>query len=501
MPLPRLPRALRTLALALATALPALAAGAPLPAEVARILAEAGLPPEALGLVVAPAGPGPRFIAHAAEQPLQPGSTMKLVTTLVALEQLGPTFRTRTRLLAQGRVHQGVLHGDLVLQGEGDPDLDLPALRGLLQRARQRGMVGWRGRLVLDRSAFEPARPDLHLPPFDDAPEFEYNTVPDALMVDGNLLRIDLRVGEQGLQLWPATPIEGLHLSHAMTLVEGGCERWEALWKPPLYTPASWGRDAELRLQGAWPVGCERRVSLNVLPRNEHIERVVRTLWRELGGHWQGEVVDGRAPPDAHVLAEHASRPLGELVRAINKPSDNALTRLVALALGARSPGAAGDPTLTRAGQAIRRWMHSRGIDERGFVFDNGSGLSRSERLTPAQLEAVVRAGLASPWAPEFLASLPLVGLDGTMRRRLQDGPAAGRARLKTGTLRNVVALAGTLPDAAGRPLVLVAILNHERVRPAAARPVIDAIVDWVSRQDLGARLAPAATARAASAP
>jgi D-alanyl-D-alanine carboxypeptidase/D-alanyl-D-alanine-endopeptidase (penicillin-binding protein 4) len=366
-----------------------------------------------------------------------------------------------------------VLHGDLVLQGEGDPDLDLPALRGLLQRARQRGMVGWRGRLVLDRSAFEPARPDLHLPPFDDAPEFEYNTVPDALMVDGNLLRIDLRVGEQGLQLWPATPIEGLHLSHAMTLVEGGCERWEALWKPPLYTPASWGRDAELRLQGAWPAGCERRVSLNVLPRNQHIERVVRTLWRELGGHWQGAAVDGRAPPDAHVLAEHASRPLGELVRAINKPSDNALTRLVALALGARSPGAAGDPTLTRAGQAIRRWMHSRGIDERGFVFDNGSGLSRSERLTPAQLEAVVRAGLASPWAPEFLASLPLVGLDGTMRRRLQDGPAAGRARLKTGTLRNVVALAGTLPDAAGRPLVLAAILNHELVRPATARPVM----------------------------
>lgn len=471
----------RLLPLALALALAS--ARAELPAPLARQLADVGVPADAVGLVVAPVAPGPRYLAHQAEQPLQPASTMKLVTTLVGLEQLGPTWRGQTRLLAAGPVIGGVLHGDLVLQGQGDMDLDADALRAMLQRVRHRGLVEVRGALVLDRSAFQPTRLDLGAPPFDEAPEFGYNLIPDALLVNENLLRLDLFVDERGLQVLPLTRLAGVRVTHEMQLVEGDCSSWDEGWQPPLVRPPGPGRQMDVVLRGSWPVRCERSLALNVIERNDYIARLLRQLWTDLGGRWRGPVREGVAPADARLLAEHRSRPLSELVRAINKPSDNAFTRTLYLALGRAAPGDAGEPTLRRAERAVRSWFHSRGIADEGLVLDNGSGLSRSERVTPAQLEAVVRAGLGSRWAPEFLASLPIAGVDGTLRRRLTTGAATGQARLKTGTLKNVVSLAGTMSDAAGQPLVVVAIFNHDSVKPRLLRPVADALVDWIARQ------------------
>ena len=473
--------ALCALLAALATAASS-AARAELPAPLARQLADLGVPADAVGLVVAPVAPGPRYIAHQADRPLQPASTMKLVTTLVALEQLGPAWRGRTRLLASGPVVGGVLHGDLILQGEADMDLSADALRA----ARHRGLAEVRGALVLDRSAFQPTRLDQGLPPFDDAGEFGYNVIPDALLVNDNLLRVDVFADERGLQVLPITRLHGVRVTHEMQLVDGDCSRWDDGWLPPQVRPPGPGRQMDVVLRGSWPVRCERTLSLNVIERNDYIARLVRQLWADLGGRWRGPVREGVAPADARVLAERQSRPLSELVRAINKPSDNAFSRTLFLALGRAAPGDAAEPTLQRADRAVRTWFRDRGIDDAGLVLDNGSGLSRTERLTAAQLEAVLRAGLASRWAPEFLASLPIAGVDGTLRRRLSASAAAGQARLKTGTLRNVVSLAGTMTDAAGQPLVLVAVFNHDAVKPAAFRPVADALVAWVAVQRFG---------------
>ena len=458
---------------------------AELPPSLARVLADAGLPADALGLVVAPVAPGARYVAHGAQRPMQPGSTMKLVTTLVGLEQLGPTWRGTTRLLAAGPIRDGVLHGDLVLQGGADMDLTWQTLQTMLQRARSRGLMEVRGALVLDRSAFQPTRLDVGVPPFDDATEFGYNVIPDALLLGNNLLRVELFVDERGLQIVPITPLAGVRITHEMQLVDGDCSTWDDSWKPPEVRPPKAGRAMDVVLRGAWPTRCDRAVEFNVIERNEFIGRVVRALWTGLGGRWRGPVREGPTPADATLLADRSSRPLSELVRAINKPSDNTLTRTLLLAIGRATPGQPGQPpetTLQRADRAVRQWLRSKGISDEGLVLDNGAGLSRSERLSPAQLEAVVRAGLASRWAPEFVSSLPIVGVDGTMRIRLANSPAAGSARLKTGTLRNVVALAGTMTDAGGQPLVVVAVLNHEGQRPRQMRPVLDAMIDWVAR-------------------
>jgi D-alanyl-D-alanine carboxypeptidase/D-alanyl-D-alanine-endopeptidase (penicillin-binding protein 4) len=180
-------------------------------------------------------------------------------------------------------------------------------------------------------------------------------------------------------------------------------------------------------------------------------------------------------------------------VRDTNKPSDNTLARTIFLSLGAldtdpllgsHAQGGSAETTFSRSDAAVRGWMRSHGIDDTGLVLENGSGLSRTERITPIQMAGVLQAGLRSNWAPEFQASMPIVAVDGTMRRRLKDSPAAGRARLKTGTLSNVVALAGYVPDAQGRQCVLVAMVNSSLVNNGRGRAVLDALVDWVARLD-----------------
>jgi D-alanyl-D-alanine carboxypeptidase/D-alanyl-D-alanine-endopeptidase (penicillin-binding protein 4) len=208
---------------------------------------------------------------------------------------------------------------------------------------------------------------------------------------------------------------------------------------------------------------------------------MVRQLWTELGGTMGPGDVEAAAPPGAVVLATHRGRPLAELLRGVMKSSDNALTRLIYLQLGAQA-AQPGEPTLQAAERVVRGWFAARGLDDRGLVLDNGSGLSRSERISPAQLAGLLRAAHAGAQSPELLATLPVAGLDGTLSRRLKDGPATGKARLKTGTLRDAVGLAGFVPDASGKPWVFVALLNHPEAA-AKGRPVLDALVAWVARQ------------------
>jgi D-alanyl-D-alanine carboxypeptidase/D-alanyl-D-alanine-endopeptidase (penicillin-binding protein 4) len=228
-----------------------------------------------------------------------------------------------------------------------------------------------------------------------------------------------------------------------------------------------------------------------VLDRDDYVGRFVRRAWTDLGGTLSGRTITGATPLDARVLAAHAARALPELVRDINKTSDNTLARLLFLSLGSLQ----GDPvdgslalpsgevtTFARADAAVRDWLRAQRIDDTGFVIDNGSGLSRIERISAQQMGSLLQAGLKSPWAPEFQASLPIGAVDGTMRRRLAGTPAAGRARLKTGTLRNVTAVAGYVPDANGNLCVVVAMVNSERAGDGRGRAVLDALVDWVAR-------------------
>jgi D-alanyl-D-alanine carboxypeptidase/D-alanyl-D-alanine-endopeptidase (penicillin-binding protein 4) len=398
-------------------------------------------------------------------------------------------FRGRTELRSTAPLTGDTLRGDLVLRGGADADLTGEVLGNMLQALRNQGVRRIEGNLVLDRALFNPARTDVGLPPFDESPDAYYNVIPDALLINKNMLLLDIRSNGKSVTLATQPALDRLTVESAFTLIDAPCARWEDGWKQPQVVRDAGGA-IRVVLAGTFPKNCVASNSINVVDRQDYVDRLFRELWKRLGGEIAGATVEGVAPAEARILAEHASRSLPEVVRDINKPSDNALARTLFLSLGSLEadplrgshPMPGTGPTALRADMVVRDWMRSKGIDDTGLVIDNGSGLSRTEKISPLQMAGLLRAGLRSKWAPEFMASLPIVGVDGTMRRRLKDSPAAERARMKTGTLRNVTAVAGYVPDANGQQCVVVAMINTERSTEGKGRLVLDALVDWVAR-------------------
>ncbi|APV51668.1 D-alanyl-D-alanine carboxypeptidase/D-alanyl-D-alanine-endopeptidase [Betaproteobacteria bacterium GR16-43] len=462
-----------------AISVPAVAADAPLPQPVAAKAEAAGIPAGAITFVVQRLSDGAPWASRGADRSMQPASTLKLLTSMVALDTLGPAWRARSQLLATAEPKDGVLEGDVVLRGEGDMDLDAAAFERMLAALRASGVRDIRGDFVLDRGYFQPARTDVDVPPFDDTPEFRYNVIPDALLLDSNLMRLELSSDKEGMDARLATQLDRvIVVSSSMALVDRTCEDWEDGWKLPVVSEGANGT-LLVTLQGDFPKSCSASTAINVIDRVEFSERLFRELWARHGGRLAGKVRDGSAPANARVVAEHRSRPYSLLLHDINKRSDNPVTRMVFLSLGALNDSPA--PTAERSASVVRGWMAAHGIDREGLVLENGSGLSRVERVTPAQLAGVLRVAAASPWAPEFQASLPIVGVDGAFRRRLKDSPAATRARIKTGTLRNAWSIAGYVTDAKGATHVLVAIINDEKAEAKVARGVLDAFIEWVA--------------------
>lgn len=479
---------IRRIAVALLFAwLPAAHAG--LPAPVADVMAAHGIPQESVSVFVIQGDT--IVLEHLADRARAPASTMKVVTTTAALDLLGPTFRGRTELLSAGEVKNGVLRGDLVLRGGADLDLTPAALEGMMRSLRNQGIRRIAGRMVVDRTLFNPPRLDIGVPPFDEAPDAYYNVLPDAATVNGNMLEVDMRSTGDALKLamWPA--LEGVSVASDMELIDAECAKWEDGWKTPEVKQEAGGR-LKVVLRGTFPKNCDAAYQVNVVDRQDYTGRAMRSAWKRVGGVFRGDVVEGKAPEGARLLAHHTSRTLPELVRDINKSSDNLFARTLYLSIGSLEadpvlgsrpiPGIETQTTIVRADASIRAWMQANGISDDGFVIENGSGLSRLERITPIQMAGVLRAATRGNWLPELQASMPIAGVDGTLRRRLKDSPAAQRARLKTGTLRDVVALAGYVPDAAGRPHIVVVMVNDERVGNGRGRAITDAVVDWVAR-------------------
>jgi D-alanyl-D-alanine carboxypeptidase/D-alanyl-D-alanine-endopeptidase (penicillin-binding protein 4) len=266
-----------------------------------------------------------------------------------------------------------------------------------------------------------------------------------------------------------------------LKLVQRRCADWEDGWTLPVVEQASAG-ELRVRLRGDFPLDCTASTAINVIDRVALADRMFRALWKRMGGTFRGKTVEGRAQAGARLVASHSSRTLAEITRDVNKRSDNPITRMVFLTLGALSAQGPEEPTARRADREVREWLSRHGIDPTGIVLENGSGLSRTERISPRQLAAVLRAGAMSEWAPEFLASLPIVATDGGMRTRLKDIGPYSRGRVKTGTLRDVTAVAGYIQDPAGETYVVVAVVNDPLAVKAVARPIVDAVLEWVAR-------------------
>jgi D-alanyl-D-alanine carboxypeptidase/D-alanyl-D-alanine-endopeptidase (penicillin-binding protein 4) len=460
-------------ALALARPAPALGAddapSAVLPPVLASALRSTGIPASAVALVVRPLGAGSLRVALNDATAMSPASTMKLVTTYAALELLGPAFRWRTEAFTAGALLDDVLLGDLVFRGSGDPKLVVENLWSLAQRIRAYGVREIRGDVLLDRSAFAPAAHDPAL--FDGEPLRPYNTGPDPLLLNYKTLSIsfvpDLQT--RAVRVVATPPLAGLKWPSVVRGAEGPCNDWRGQLQGDFSNPL------EPVFRGSFPFACGERVwHVSVLEHAAYFGAVFRALWEGMNGTWTGRVREGTVPADARRIAVHESPPLAEVIRDINKFSNNVMARQVFLTLG--SDGATGAASTERSVQVIRDWLVRRGILIPGLVLENGSGLSRTERLTAAGLARLLVTAFEGPLMPEFVASLPLLNVDGLPRNR---SVASGSAHIKSGLLAEVRAQAGYVRAASGRRYVIVAVVNHPDA-PANAQPFLDFLLDWI---------------------
>lgn len=443
-----------------------------LPAPVEAALARAKVPPEALAVWVANADSDAPRLAYRAQAAVNPASVMKLVTTYAALELLGPAYTWQTPVFVAGPLQQGGrLRGDVYLQGQGDPKLVVERLWLLLSRLQAQGVRQIDGDIVLDRTAFalppdDPAR-------FDGEPLRPYNAGPDALLLNYKTLVLrlvpDPEAGLAHVQYEP--PLAGLQLPATVALAAPGaaCGDWRAGLELDFTHPQ------RLVFQGVYPTSCGEKTWTIAPPDPQGFAaRAVEGLWRQMGGRLGGVVRDGRVPPERSPTFHFASPPLAEVVRDVNKFSNNVMAQQLFLSL-ALSPQTPATPEAAR--EALLRWWRTRLPEAEPPVVDNGAGLSRDARISAHALGRMLQAAWRSPVMPELLASLPLAGVDGTLRR---SALRPGSAHLKTGSLRDVAALAGYVHAANGQRKVLVAIVNHPNA--AAARPALDALVDWAVR-------------------
>jgi serine-type D-Ala-D-Ala carboxypeptidase/endopeptidase (penicillin-binding protein 4) len=451
----------------------AVAGGLPPPVE--QALQRAHVPREALVAVVQDTGSGAQRLAWQAERPVNPASLTKLVTTYAALDILGPSWTWNTPVWLDGTLRhagpEGVLDGDLVIQGRGDPTLVLERIWLLLRHVRQLGVREIRGDIVLDRGAFEVAES----PPggFDGEALRPYNVDADALLLNYKSLLLtftpDAAQGRASVGSEP--PLAGVRVDDSVALSDAPCADWHAALR------ADWSDAGRVRFAGSFPASCgEKLWSVAYAEPKSYNARALAGLWAELGGVLSGGVRDGVAPASAPSF-EVASPPLADVVRDINKYSNNVMAQQLFLTLGLMQRGA-GTPDNAR--EVLREWLAGRlGAAAEDTLLDNGSGLSRETRLSAQVFARLLQQAWASPVMPELIASLPVSGLDGTLRR--SQAPL-GRAHLKTGSLRDVAGVAGYVLGASGRRQVVVAIINHPNAN--AARPALDALVQWAA-QDL----------------
>ncbi len=414
------------------------------------------------------------ILSHKADQLLNPASLMKLLTTAVALEQFGSAYTFKTQVWKK--------NDNLYFKGGGDPYLTIEQIWLMLRHLRGRGLSNIRGDIVLDRSGYEVIADDPAA--FDNDPKRAYNAPPNPLLVNFHALTVRFipDVKNDSVQVVTTPSLKGLRITKPrLQKNAAACGDWRAQLKMNL--PKN--NRGSLDFAGTYAASCGEQ-SLNIYPYflspNDYFFALFQNLWSEMGGQWSGQVVDGTVPADAELIYENESQAMSNVIRAINKYSNNVMARQLFLNLSA--PDFAPEmkqASLHNSAQKMLAWMDARQLPRNGIIPDNGAGLSRMSRISPLQMAHLLRWMYQSAMMPDFLSSLPRLGVDGSLKSRLKNQTVSGSAYLKTGRLDNVSGVAGYVLSARGQWYVVVSILNQEQAELKTA--VHDALVQWVYEQ------------------
>lgn len=477
------------------------ACAADLPPAVRDALRQAGIPLGSVGIVVREVNAPAPLIQLNARQAMNPASTIKLLTTYAALEMLGPAYSWRTEAYIDGKLQNGILNGNLIIKGYGNPKINSEHLWLWLRELRNRGLREIQGDLLLDRSAFTIEETDPSA--FDNDPLRAYNVPPDALLLNFNAIRLRFIPAAGSVAVYTEPTLAGITLDNRLVLKpQRNCGDWDNNIRVQLV-------ENSIRIHGTYPSPCgEREKPVSLLSHARYFDAVFRSLWQEMGGTLTGRTRDANTSSSAELFATHYSQPLSEIIRDINKFSNNVMARQVflSLSLNREIPAKSFPPlplqiepirnnenpdngsllnappppaSAAQSELALRGWMSGKGFEFPELVIENGAGLSRKERISPQNLAALLQDIQSSPFSAEIEASLPIAGVDGTMKKRHDNCIVTAHSHLKTGSLEGVKSIAGYLQSRSGKQWILVFIINH----PNASRgqQAQDELLEWMA--------------------
>jgi len=449
-----------------------------LPTSLLKLLKKHKVPENNLSIYVRDLSAKQPLLAHNIDIPRAPASTIKLVTTYAALKQLGPNYTWRTEAWTRGKLESGVLQGDLILKGHGDPFLVYEQFWKFVQELRDRGLQEITGDIIIDSSYYHIPRHQNSA--FDGQGFRVYNAGPSPLMFNFQASRLMLQVphdpASANAEVKPYPPSEALVIDNQVSLVKGKCKRRHG--RPRL----SWGAEKQLIVKGQFSVNCKPRYLMRLLSSPEqHAYDAFRNFWQTSQGNFHGILKQGQVESGDELFHSYVSPTLGEQIRLINKWSNNVMTRQLLLTTGAERLGA--PATLEKGREAVLSVLSQQGIDVADLIIDNGSGLSRKSRISARQMSQLLAAAYRDPFMPEFMSSLSLPGLDGTLASRFKHEDLKGRSHLKTGTLNRVTAIAGYMLNRHGRRLVIIIQHNGPRATAARGATIQDEILRWAFEQ------------------
>ena len=473
-----------------------------LPKIVKKAIQNTKIPADSIGFNVIPVGknanPNFQFGWHASN-PMNPASTMKVLTTAAGLDILGPQYKWKTNIYTNGTLIDETLNGDLIFQGFGDPKLVPEQMSQVVAALRQFGIKNIQGNLIFDRTAYAPSV--RQTAPNDGETTRTYNVVPDPLLFSFQTLSFQINTINSEVEISYTPKLEGLHVINKIDLTNSPC--------------GDWTKDLKINItkisDNEWNASFIGKLTRNcgeihwntvALDPNNFLKLGFLASWEEADGTWKTplQAFDGSTPSNAKLLISYQGTLLSDAVKDINKYSNNVMARQLFLTLGLEKSG---KPTSTSDSiRVIKDWLKKSNLNFPELVLENGSGLSNIERISPDSMTRLLNNIIYSKNNDILVSSLPIAGVDGTMKNRLisllkkiwspsnasssfitdqtlPDTLQKTGAYMKTGTLQNVRAIAGYVVSKSGRVYAVSSMVNHPNAS-AGGSSINDAIINWV---------------------
>ncbi len=444
-----------------------------LPWGVRKVLQKSNVDSGSMGVFVLRIGDRQPMLVFNENSPHVPASVMKLVTTYAALGTLGAHYRWPTEVYMTGQLKGGTLNGNLIIKGYGAPDFDTQQLRQILRQLRNKGVRHIRGQVVFDNSYFRP--PNINPGAFDGKRYEAYNAQPDALLFNQKTSEFIVQNVQGRAMVYTPAPAHNVRIVNHIRSVKGRC-RGRA--RSPRMNVSSGPAGHVVTFSGRFSTRCgKRHYKKAITDSPSMIFASMQRYWKQdVGGVMKARFARGTTPAQARLLYRHQSAPLSQIIKEVNKESNNLMARQLLLSIGARKLGA---PSTPRKGeQAIKQWLRSQKLNFAELRIENGSGLSRWSSISARHVGELLLHAYRSPHRQYLMDSLAIAGRDGTLKKRFRNTPVAGKGRFKTGSLRNARAIAGYVRGVDGREYI-VSILHNGTAARQRGKKAHDALIEW----------------------